>query len=677
MARRSNYWILLFAVLGFFFIFAPTVTFPFQFDDHSNILFNRAIRYLDNPRVFFETMHQRDRPLTNVSFALNYALHGLRIEGYHWFNIFLHFANALLLGLLLRKIFPKFAPWNWLAALFFLLHPMSVDAVTYISGRSTLLVLFFLLLACLSFATDKLPAGVRYSFAALFGLAAFFSKESAAILPLLLAGVVFVRGRKWKRVEAVLFGIFLALALCFVAIKWRYLSGAWAGFFRFQGDVLITSKKAAVLYWLSIWWESLRLFVDPKHLAIDHGVKAIPTFFAGKAVFLYLFFLAALFGAVAAFRRGKKIYFFGIVWFFCALLPTHSIFPVLDPVAEHNLYLALPGAVLILAAFLSEFKQRSAFLVAAVLAAALFAGSFGRKGDWRSHASLWRANYQVYPDKLRVALNYADGLEQEFGDEREAFHVLTGWLKENPLERRPYEEQKAVIEAILFNGKKVFGKKAGNWERELERSLPGKKNLFWRDYLVNALRLQTKGDFRASWQEANRDLRNLPAPDSHKDPQYWRNMLDLQMASFSLEKQDWRRARALYARVFSQFESDELPYWADLFPYAKALRALGDTDRERLALEELVKHYFVYKIYFPPALLRLGELYEKEGDWLRASDAYGELIRTKLDDPSLREKYRMALAHVDAKRAAVQAEQSKFFAKRRVTPLDPREWLSH
>ena len=83
------------------------------------------------------------RPLLKLSFAANHAL-GLGLAGFHAVNLAIHAASALLALALLRRVAvphrrgrrrsARAAPL--LGALLFALHPVQVEAVTYVSGRS-------------------------------------------------------------------------------------------------------------------------------------------------------------------------------------------------------------------------------------------------------------------------------------------------------------------------------------------------------------------------------------------------------------------------------------------------------------------------------------------------------------------------------------------------------------
>src|SRR5262245_12865369 len=96
------------------------------------------------------------RPVVQLSFAINYALGGLDVTGYHIVNILIHVCSALLLFGIVRRTFAsrhlveRFGPaatdLGFAVALLWAVHPLNTDAVTYLSQRTELLMgLFYLL----------------------------------------------------------------------------------------------------------------------------------------------------------------------------------------------------------------------------------------------------------------------------------------------------------------------------------------------------------------------------------------------------------------------------------------------------------------------------------------------------------------------------------------------------
>ena len=89
---------LLLAALGLLLVYQNALDNSFHYDDFHSIKANPHIRNLANIPAFFQRpemfsgMAERAmyRPLVLVSYALNYWLGGLDVQGFHLFNLGLH-----------------------------------------------------------------------------------------------------------------------------------------------------------------------------------------------------------------------------------------------------------------------------------------------------------------------------------------------------------------------------------------------------------------------------------------------------------------------------------------------------------------------------------------------------------------------------------------------------------
>ena len=141
---------------------------PFVFDDRASIPDNPTIRSLWPLGPVFSPPPRAGlggRPIFNLSLALNYAIGGTKVRGYHAVNLLIHLlAGLTLFGIVRRTLDSKrgtgFQPVlgndhglpahaTFLAfaiALLWTLHPLQTEAVTWVSGRAeSLMGLFYLL----------------------------------------------------------------------------------------------------------------------------------------------------------------------------------------------------------------------------------------------------------------------------------------------------------------------------------------------------------------------------------------------------------------------------------------------------------------------------------------------------------------------------------------------------
>ncbi len=124
---------------------------PFVYDDFRQIVRNTKLK--DPSEIVdasFTDTHQ-NRPLQNLTFAINWAISPNSRFSFHLFNNALHILNSAILFLFLSS-FVKRQYLPQLASFFFLVHPLQVQSVTYIMGRISLLQTFITLLILLVFS---------------------------------------------------------------------------------------------------------------------------------------------------------------------------------------------------------------------------------------------------------------------------------------------------------------------------------------------------------------------------------------------------------------------------------------------------------------------------------------------------------------------------------------------
>ena len=100
--KKQNILIALIIFLVAFLCFANSMLGGFICDDHVLVEENPSIKAISNIfGLFLETYWGENnpnglyRPLTHVSFALNFYIHGLSPYGYHLVNILFHNTNLL------------------------------------------------------------------------------------------------------------------------------------------------------------------------------------------------------------------------------------------------------------------------------------------------------------------------------------------------------------------------------------------------------------------------------------------------------------------------------------------------------------------------------------------------------------------------------------------------------
>ncbi len=396
---------------------------PFNYDDEATIRHDIG---LEGER-FYDWHPLRYRHLFYLTLAWNHALGGLDPFGYHVFNVLLHACSSLALLMIAFLTLDRGLGWGRrtafsiaaLTALIFALNPVHSEAVTYVSGRASGLSGLFCLLSLLAFIAASLKSsgsgwrGVTLYAGSLLGFfGALLSKETSAVLPLLLFvyDALFMRGAAFKPFRQRLYGFYLpvlcaGLALLFLSPDLRAQLGQWLP----RIDVSYAGMQTAVVAY------AIKLFFWPVNLTFDYDFTSG---FFSYGIVLWIGVVLLLFGIHAGLRERANAHLlviFALLWFLIGLAPTNSLLPRPDLLSERNLYLPSVGVSLLLAAWVHGlFGGRDAahsrmrgwgIACAAVLLVSFAALLIHRNGLYTSNVRLWEDALKKSPGKLRALHN--------------------------------------------------------------------------------------------------------------------------------------------------------------------------------------------------------------------------------------------------------------------------------
>lgn len=393
---------------------------PFLLDDHSSIITNESIRrlwppdWLSPPATGGETVS--GRPVLNFTFAVNHAIGGLEVSGYHLVNLLIHAAAALVLWGLLRRTPPVGGGGLALVvAMLWALHPLQTAAVTYVVQRAESLAGLWALLTLYGFVRGA--AGARrgwFVLAVISALLGVGTKETVAVVPLLvllydrafLAGSIRAAWQARKYVHAALFATWLPLA---VLVWTNHGRGGSAGTGVIgAGTYFLTQCEALVHY--------LRLVVWPTGQVFDYGMVVAGGFVDVAPQLLLLLVLVA--GSLWLLGRNHPAGFAGAC-FFLLLAPSSSFVPVAtQTMAEHRMYLALamPLALTVVAVAAALRRvaatRRWTGAIAVVAVVALGALTMARNQVYASELALWSDTVTQRPQNPRAQYNLGLALAQ-------------------------------------------------------------------------------------------------------------------------------------------------------------------------------------------------------------------------------------------------------------------------
>lgn len=393
----------------------------FVYDDHRFVVRNPALEDLGAVGRFFTDPATASaaqgvepdvwRPLRTLLFALERAAFGLAPTGWHAVSLALHLlAVALGFGLAARLLArrrdgaargePAVALAAGLAAAAFGLHPVTVEAVAWVSSQGDLLGAVLVLLALHA----SLRPGLRAAAATVaLGVLGCLAKESAVVLaalvPLLRLALPRDERLPARAVTARAAAVLLA-TLGYLAVRQAVLPTPADLPPLAQVDLPDGSRAVAVRAFLATatWYTGLLL--APHGFPFDRNAVTHPppATWADPEVLLGAGVLASLALAAGRGLRRPSVAPFAAGGALAVLVPVAGVLVPLKAFgAQRFLYLALPGlGIGAVAAGLAIAARRPRLApalaaVGVVAAGALALATDARTRPWRDELSLWEA----------------------------------------------------------------------------------------------------------------------------------------------------------------------------------------------------------------------------------------------------------------------------------------------
>lgn len=552
-------------------VYLPGLHGPFIFDDLGAIVQNEDLRHLDEPWRLFrdhESSLEFDRrPVTALSFMLNYQVFELNPFGYRIVNLFLHWFAAMVLAAVVNQLARLMAwkgGWNLglVVAHLWLFHPIATNVTTFIYQRSELLMSMFYLVAILA----VLKAGragererVWVAVALLAAAAAILSKEPGITLLVALPLVEWVayrwRLREWIQRRGAMY--LLLAAGCGLAAWW------FAGGIRVEensgGSVLahpleyFKTQCGVLLRYLRlvVWPHPMIFFAQPRY--IESGWNWIPQ----------MLVLSALFGGLIAAGLWWRWLWIPVGVFLIVLAPTSSFFPVpLEPEVGFRMYLpsAAVIALLVVGAWrilaLHHLGRRLGVGLVLVCGLALAVSTFLRNHDHRTSRAFWESVVRHDTENIKAMNNLALEYIND-GDLDEAVVVARRLLEVGRSHRSEFAFTSGQrLEALIW----LESGEAAKAERvlaDLARNAPWLEGV----KLNLALAAMRVGKLEHAGHLLSRAESNLK-----NSPSFW--MLESELAARQGDKQ---RAQAILRRIEH--------YAGEKSPRVRALRALIDSQK--------------------------------------------------------------------------------------------------
>lgn len=361
---------------------------------------NLAESFLSTSNLFNFIKGGQYRPLPALYFSLLYSLFSTTPFFYHFLSLMIHITNTILLFFLLKHFFNK--TLSLLLSLVFLVHPLQVEAVSWIASADNLL--FFLFgISALLLSLKEHVSWKRLIIVCCLLLLSLLTKETAVIFIflVLLYKVLFKKRQKF----------FLFIGAAFTLTTYAFIRFVLAGVYfehhtapmieRAAFEVRLLTIPAVIFYYV-------KNLLYPSNLGVFQywvvRTKDFPHFYFPLFIdILFLLVLLFLGGVIA--RANKKefpVYLFSLAWLVVGLIFHSQLFPLDMTVADRWMYFPIVGLLGVVGVSIQVIKlvskNRIAFglTLGVILISLLSLRTIIRNTNWSDEARLLGHDLDTY-----------------------------------------------------------------------------------------------------------------------------------------------------------------------------------------------------------------------------------------------------------------------------------------
>ena len=401
-----------------------------------------AAGYTDKPGQLAAV---RYRPLTLITFALEYHFFKLNPKVSHAINILLF----VLLVVLLYRLFVAFFPFNpnaiWIGALVFAVHPIHAEVIANVKGRDELLAFLWIVLSLNWMLNPKQkhePIAMLMA-CICFGLALLTKETAITFLGIIPLTFFYVKQYNPRKTLLKTFP-FLLTTLLYVLIRfWLVGNKQYAVFDVANSPYLYASINQAFATKIWVVFKYLWMVLWPLHLSSDYGYNQIPYINVWDPYFLASSISLLILCYYIILAIPKRSYMaFSMVWFFITLsVGTNIFFDLGAPMADRMLFQPSWGYAIGLGFIAEKCFRHSRYLTGIFLLTLIgwyALKTVERNAQWKNNQVLFLADVQQAPNCARLNLFACEQL------------VIKANTEINP------QLKKADLEKAIFYGKKAI-----------------------------------------------------------------------------------------------------------------------------------------------------------------------------------------------------------------------------
>jgi len=437
-------------------IYSNVIKVPFYFDDTVRIQNNKFVRVdeLTLKKIedaAFKKPALSGRPISNISFAINYYFHQYIVDGYHIVNIVIHILTGIFLFSFLAvtlnlsnrltvspnssKVTIKPGYVALFAALLWFTNPLHTSSVTYIIQRMNSLAAMFYIFSFLLYVKarilqtstinltkrlTKLKVHLLFTSSFVTWLLSLCCKQTAPLFPffVILYEFYFFQNlnKEWlkKYFKYFLVLLFFLSIVVVISLTNGHLIQNLSRFRDFANNEFTYLQRVLTQPRVMLYYITLFLFPHPSRLKLDYDYPLFFSPFNPSTTLVAIFTILFLMNFSLYVAKKDRLISFCILWFFGNLLVESSVIP-LAIIWEYRTYVPsmfLGLLIVILIGRYSKTKLSFIFIISAVVL--MNSGWTYKKNDlWNNKVAFWMDNVNKTPHKARPHYQLAHAFSKQ------------------------------------------------------------------------------------------------------------------------------------------------------------------------------------------------------------------------------------------------------------------------
>lgn len=309
------------------------------------------------------------RPIGDIYISLLWMLFGKTAFFYHFIQVLLQIVCSCLLFFFLKRFFG--IPLSLFLSLIFLVHPIQVESVAYISAVENNIYFLFGMIAFLISMKEKLQKK-QFILISVFLFLSILTKEPGILFLLMILLYQFFYKRKY-------FFISIYYSVCTIAVYslLRFAFGHNSLIKNTTIPIAQLTLPQRLIHIPAIFNYYLQTFIYPAKLGIDQQwlITSLSFYDFYLPLFIDIFFILALISiGIFVYRKNPKqylLYLFFVVWYLLAVGMLLQIFPLNATVADRWFYSAIVGLLGVIGIFFRTLSIKKIMIKRTIIAVAI------------------------------------------------------------------------------------------------------------------------------------------------------------------------------------------------------------------------------------------------------------------------------------------------------------------